>query len=114
MAETKEVRNSTEGADLVLQAKESIQNVKERADNLLQVLSGEGDITVDCSNVSYLDTASVQVLIGFVNAMSKKGRSVYFDGMETEQFMDIVGSLGLQDCFSATDSTDDDDLCPVF
>ena len=70
--------------------------------------------------MTYVDTAAVQVLLGFVNSMAKANRIVTFSHLGDSEFKQTVATLGLSDYFveaaTASEETEDetDGLCPVF
>ena len=97
-----------------LAQKISIGNARELADELSKGLETGSKITLDMSDVEQVDTAAIQVLIGFVNSADKSGCEFKWQG-ESEALSDFSKTLALNSSLKFdSGSIPEADLCPVF
>jgi anti-anti-sigma regulatory factor len=73
-----------------------IKDVEEAHRQLMEMLAGDGVLTVNISRVSAVDTAGIQLLLAFQTEVVKRGVSLEFRG-ESAAITHALTALGLRD-----------------
>ena len=100
---------------LCLGQKNGIESVSMLVGQLQSLCNRTKCISIDASQVTSIDTAALQVLIAYTNALYAKSRTVDWKSPsaafhEAAEILDLKSALRLDD----DPAIDDDDLCPVF
>lgn len=100
---------------VVLDSHHDIKTIAALREQLDAAYAGDDDIVVDAAAVESMDTAALQLLLGFTNSVRKQSRTVRWDQVseslrELADRTDLVSALELPD----RSDEDDDGLCPVF
>ena len=77
---------------------------------------GASAVVVDASGVESIDTAALQLLVAFTNAIREQSRTIEWKEPSSEframaELADLSRGLGIDDHVI---TEDDDGLCPVF
>lgn len=103
---------------IVIAGAQTIKNIADLNGQLDSALACDAAATVDLSQVDTVDTAALQLLIGFRNSMLEKTLEVEWANPH-EQFRQLADLSGLGrhlglDAAAIPVAEDDDGLCPVF
>lgn len=111
---SKKDKDSKKDSEIKLAQKLSIGNAKELEAMLLEGLESGDEITLNMSDVEQVDTAAIQVLIGFINSATKAKCAFKWRG-ESEALTNFSKALALNSNldFSAG-AMPEAELCPVF
>ncbi|MGR8929049.1 MAG: STAS domain-containing protein [Gammaproteobacteria bacterium] len=83
-----------QGGKIVLDASQTIRNVAELHERLLNALNNSEKIDIDASAVSTIDTATLQLLLVLKQTASKMQKHVAID-FPSERFIEAADLLGL-------------------
>jgi len=101
---------------IVLSNRTCVKSIAELRDQLVAAYKLNTEIVIDASKVESVDTASLQLLVAFVNSVRGQSRAVRWSKPSGE-FRDMVALVDLSECLEFGDDSipkEDDGLCPVF
>jgi len=106
----------TKPGRIVLASRTCIKSIAELRDELVAAYKMSTEIVIDASKVESVDTASLQLLVAFVNSVRGQSRAVRWNKPSGE-FRDMAALVDLSACLDFGDHSipkEDDGLCPVF
>ena len=91
---TKKKTGKKAAGPIVLAKRATIGKIEELQEQLSAALDQKSDVEIDASNVEAVDTASLQLLVAFVNSRWKQEKSVVWKE-PSDEFISRTGLTGL-------------------
>ncbi len=99
---------------VVLDSHHDIKTIGALRERLDAAYAGDGDIVLDAAAVESVDTAALQLLLGFANSVRKQSRTIRWDRV-SEALRELADRTDLVSALDIPDGPDrGDGLCPVF